>query len=201
MVEQFLEQKRFSTVTKGDGNYQVQLRQGLGTETAPLYQVAIGAEGIELWAGWHVSFATWVDWRDQVLTEMLTYLTLSVPLVNSISSQFTISVPLERLRKIEEIPELGLLNAFYQRFIPEEFLKRSRTTAIFADEGLNRTITWWSTDSPAPGEESFVFVVRTLVLDDGVDLSHNLASHARQADELFEKFSTGFMSLAAFGSD
>jgi hypothetical protein len=196
VVEHLIKRKVFSSVLKGEAGSQAVLRVGEGVEKSPYFQLTVGRGVILLSAGWYVSYERWQKWRNDMLTEVTAFLKdIPTEMVGVLTSQAALTVPNERVKDIDEIPELEPVLALYRRFVPRELLKRASAYVALGDENQERTIEWWAGGSTTPGEESVTFRVHRNVIDPKVSLGQNAISHATSSDELLEKFHTGFLAL------
>lgn len=197
LVQDFLfKRKYFSNVSKDQSANQTVLTKGEGTHESPLFQLKIGADTIILWAGWHVSYEEWQQWRTLLLSDIGAILqTIPIELVGALAAQFVLIVPTDKLKRTDEINELKPILAFNRRFIPEELLGRGKAYAAFGDKEGRQMVEWWVGGSAIPGEENVSFMVSQNALDLKSNLRQNMQTHVTASEKLVERFHSGFLSL------
>lgn len=197
LVEDFLIKKRhFSNVSKDANTNQTILARGDGTQKEPFYNLRVGKDVVILWAGWHVPYDKWIHWRNSISSEV-TELFQKIPIefIATLSSQSSFVIPENNFKRWEEVPALNGLFAFYKRFLPEDILKRANSLTTFGNENWNRTVELWSSGGPNPGENNTTYTIRQSLLDNKMNLQHNLESHMKVSDKLLEDFHSAFLSL------
>jgi len=188
--------KQFSAVAKDAATNQTALTQGQGTGESPFYQLRVGSDKILMWVGWYVSYEKWLQWRSSILSELLMSLeAIPIELVTAFSSQYAFIVPVEKLNRSDQIPELAPVRAFYGRFVPEELLKRTNAYLTFGDEGGKEILSLLLGGGANPNEGNITFNVRWNAFDSKAGLEQNIRAYTARADKLMESCNSGLLSL------
>ena len=120
---------------------------------------------------------------------------LPLELVLALTSQFVMVAPTDKFKEPFEVPELEPLRSIYLRFMPKELLARENAYVAFGDADGKQTVTWWTGPSAAPDSDSITYSLRQNILDSKVSLADNVSAHTKAADELIEKYNSGFLAL------
>jgi hypothetical protein len=185
----------FKEISRGEGQ-QVILSSGDGSESNPYYQLRISPGEILLWAGWNAKYELWRQWRDKIFSELFLLLeTFPVEYVLAISSQLATVISPGKLRNPDEVPELAPLRTFMGRFLPKEVAGRGNAYVVSSDPEGRETISWWTGPPEGQGEDAVSCSIRSNFIDTKQSLSQNIMAHTKTADELFERFHSGFLSL------
>jgi hypothetical protein len=197
LVEHFLQkQKLFTSVGKVEGTPHVVLTKGDGTKQSPYFQLRIASNEVALWTGWYVSHREWREWRDAILSEIgPLFKNISSEFVLTVSSQSLIAVPLGRFKNPAEVSELEALRAFFGRFVPPEFIGRGNGYFTLVNDEGREAIDLWTGGGSPQGEENISFTVRLNAPNAKMGSGETFLTHCRRADELIERFHSGFLSL------
>lgn len=188
--------KSFSTVGKEQGTGLTVLTLGDGTESAPFFQLKVGADKVVLWAGWYATYEQWRRWRDSLLSETTALLEgIPIEMVRLLSSQQVFVIPIEKSKPYDQISELEPVWALFGRFIPRELLKRMGASLVFGDEEGNETLGWWPVGTGVAGETSIAFALNWNVLNSKAGLKENELAHVARFDRLLEAFHENYLSL------
>jgi hypothetical protein len=194
MVERlYISENRFSAVSKDPSTNQTVLTQGQGTRELPVFELRIRGDQILLWAGWYVPYEKWQQWRSSIFEE----LQFSIPaeMLLACKSQYVFLIPVDKLKRGDEIPELAPARAFYARGVPEELLQRYNANLAFGDENGKEVLSFFIGSGQTPGEGNITFNLWWNSFDEKTKLEDYMRSHAARSDQLVERFSSGLASL------
>ena len=191
-----LKRRLYASVSKDAATNQTILSKGNGTKDDPFLQLKFARDRIDLWAGFHVPYEAWQQWRQSMLTEVARFLTpIRLEFVSSLTEQIVLVVPQEKLKAEKEIPELQPILAFSRRFVPEHLLKRGAGYSGFTDEAGSKSIEWWYTGNLATREDAITFRARWNAFSEADTVERALVAHSADADRLFQKFHSEFVLL------
>ena len=191
-----LEKKLFTEIAKDDNTGETVLTMGNGTEQAPLHQLRIDANEVNLWAGWFVAFDSYQKWRNNLLPELALVLRdLHPGMVQAVASQASFGVLEGKTRKPDDVPESAQLLGFYRRFIPESLLKRGKGSFMGGDEDGKRSIELTISPGISPIQLLVTYTVRNHILDTSASLEQNFVNHANFADEMIQALNDRLLSL------
>lgn len=191
-----LSKGRFTAVSKDPSTNQTALTQGDGTPESPVYQLRIAPDKILIWAGWHVTYEKWQQWRTSLFTDLQRLINdVTTELVLGCTSQSIVIVPAEKLIRGDQIPEITPVRDFYARFVPEELLQRYNAHLAFGDEEGKENLVFFVGAGQTPEEGNITFNVRWNSFDRKLSLDDNLRAHAARSDTLFDLFNSRLLSL------
>src|SRR2546422_607804 len=120
-----VEKNAFASVSKdvSTGDSLTVLTKGTGSEDAPFHQLKFARDKVILWCGWHTPYEHWQKWRSELLPDILAGLAkMPNEFVSAFVSQGISSVPFQRLKRAEVVPELEPIRQLYRRFLPPDLL-------------------------------------------------------------------------------
>src|SRR5207244_1828789 len=167
------------------------LTKGTGSEDAPFHQLKFARDKVILWCGWHTPYEHWQKWRSELLPDILAGLAkMPNEFVSAFVSQGISSVPFQRLKRAEVVPELEPIRQLYRRFLPPDLLKRGSGASRFSDEEGDHIVEWSAVVNPVlPNEEAFTFTLREKFVEGRTQtLKDGLRTHLVQFEKLLEGF-------------
>ena len=113
----------------------------------------------------------------------------------AITTQLAVAVPYDNLKQPDKLPELQPLLALMGRFLPRELLEGAGNAyAVFADAQGKQAVTVWTPPGSGPSEQAVVSCsLRLNILETNLNLVENVFAHSRTADDLFDRFNSGFL--------
>jgi len=191
-----ISKKHFSAISKDASTNQTMLTQGEGTPQSPYFGVRIGLDKILIWAGWHVAYEKWQQWRTSVLTDpQMLIQEIPIQMVLACTNQCVSIVPANTIKRGAEIPELGPVRAFYARSVPEELLERYNAFLSFGDKSGKEVLSFFVGPGQTLDEGNITFNFRWNTFDYNTTAEQNVIAHSARADKLLERFNSGLLSL------